>query len=112
MPLHWYSATAYATTNHNAEVYSELRKAYQNAPYNRNVLNDLGTIYTLQGKTNKAISYFLKSHSISPRFDEPILNLAVIYINLGKIETAKYYMRQLKVDSPRKTEIEMVLKEY
>ena len=112
MPLHWYSATAYATTNHNAEVYSELRKAYQNAPYNRNVLNDLGTIYTLQGKTNKAISYFLKSHSISPRFDEPILNLAVIYINLGKIETAKYYMRQLKVDSPRKTEIEMVLKEF
>lgn len=109
MPLRWYSATAYASTQKNKDVYIELNKAYLKAPYNRNVLNDLGTIYTIKGKTNKAISFYLKSHKISPRFDEPLLNLAVIYINLGKIKKAKYYMNQLKTDSPRRNEIESYL---
>ncbi len=109
MPLRWYSATAYATSNQNVRVYNELKEAYQKAPYNRNVLNDLGTIYTLQGKTDKAIAFYLKSHAISPRFDEPLLNLAVIYLNLGKIKVAKYYMSQLLLDSPRREEIESVL---
>ena len=112
MPLRWYSATAYASNNKNKEVYNELKIAYQKAPYNRNVLNDLGTIYTLQGKTNKAILYYLKSHTISPRFDEPLLNLAVIYINLEKIDSARYYMQQIKTDSPRRMEIESYLNDY
>ena len=110
MPLKWYSATAYATTNQNVHVFNELKEAYQKAPFNRNVLNDLGTIYTLQGKTEKAIAFYLKSHAISPRFDEPLLNLAIIYINLGKFEVAKYYMKQLLVNSPRREEIESVLR--
>ncbi len=109
VPLRWYSATTYASLGNNKMVLKDLKEAYQKAPYNRHVLNDLGTIYTIMGHTQKAIFYFLKSHKISPRFDEPILNLIVIYINLGDLKKAKYYKTLLKTDSPRREEIENYL---
>ena len=77
VPIKWYSATAYASLGNNKMVLKELKEAYQKAPFNRNVLNDLGTIYTLNGQTKKAIYYFLKSHKISPRYDEPLLSILI-----------------------------------
>jgi len=82
-----------------------LRKAYQSSvklngevfEMNANLLNDLGTLYYVQGKTNKSLQYLKKAEKIGRLFPG-MKNFSMIYINLsyfflkeGKFKEAKKY---------------------
>lgn len=60
------------------------------------VLNMLGVIAHAQGKFASAIDCFKKALDINPRYTEAILNLAVLYNDLGQYEEAKKLYGSLK----------------
>lgn len=67
----------------------------QGAKY-ADVLNMLGVIAHVQGKFASAIDCFKKALDINPRYTEAILNLAVLYNDLGQYEEAKKLYGSLK----------------
>jgi len=52
------------------------------------LLNDLGTLYYVEGKLNKALRYITKAEQIGQHFPDMEI-LSMVYINLGNI-----YIRQ------------------
>ncbi|XP_060859972.1 tetratricopeptide repeat protein 19 homolog, mitochondrial-like [Metopolophium dirhodum] len=48
------------------------------------LLNDLGTLYNVQGKLNEALHYFKKAEQIGQHFPDMEI-LSMVYINLGNI---------------------------
>ncbi len=53
------------------------------------VLNMLGVIHHVEGKFNDAIHSFEESLAINPNYAEAILNLAILYNDLGQYPKAK-----------------------
>jgi len=109
LPLSWYSGNAYLAVNDPIKALVELRKAAELNPYNRNVLNDLGTAYALLKDNAKAKIYFEEALVISTRFDEPALNLAAIYLNEKDTLQAGKILRHLYHDSRKRTILLKVL---
>ncbi|MDO8527983.1 MAG: tetratricopeptide repeat protein [Deltaproteobacteria bacterium] len=90
--------------------------------YLRQVLNDnrryadvhnmLGVICHIDGKFESAISCFKEALKINPYYTEALLNLAVLYNDLGRYPEAKklYINLRTKKEDGTKQEIEPVLK--
>lgn len=65
------------------------------------VLNMMGVIAHVQGKFASAIDCFKKALEINPRYTEAVLNLAVLYNDLGQYEEAKKLYGSLKRQSTK-----------
>jgi O-antigen ligase len=90
MPVHWFRGTANSVLKNYQDTYSDLLLAYKYNPYNKNVINDLGSINYKTGNKQKAIDLYKEALRISANFDEAKINLAVIYYNDGNYsETLK-----------------------
>ena len=109
VPISWYTGNAQAILGNYSQAKNDFLKAYAFNPYNRNVLNDLASSCTLTGDTTSAIQYYLEAARISPRFDEPKLNLAALYIGQNKIFEAEAVLKTLYHDSPRRTSYEAIV---
>ncbi len=103
MPLLWYSGNAHASNNNIIEAYKDFQKSYVHHPYNYLVLNDLGSIYFQMNNLDSAIYFYQKSIAINYRYDEPKLNLIVLYINTGNYQKAHEIEKTLFSDSQRRT---------
>ena len=64
----------------------DLNKALEQCDENTNV-NELhiiynlkGAIYSLKNDQNRAEEYFIKSHNLNKKFEDPIKNLYLIYL--------------------------------
>lgn len=88
VPISWYKGVALFSLGNNTEAKIAFEKAYEIAPYNIHVLNNLATCYANLGETKKAIQYFKKALSISSNFEESILNLSGLYFNIQEYEKA------------------------
>lgn len=94
---------------HRAEEY--LREAVKKGIKYADVFNMLGVIEHIGGKFDDAIKLFKKALSINPRYTEALLNLAVLYNDLGHYEDAKkLYSNLQKNQKTKHREIEPVLK--
>ena len=102
MPIHWYIANARVNLKDQSKAHQDFLKAYQFNPYNRHVLNDLGSSYIMKGEIDMGIKKYQEASRISPRFDDPKLNLAAIFINQNKLNEAKSYLDSLFHDSERR----------
>lgn len=89
MPLHWYLGQAQKATGQPQSVY-HFRKAYENAPFCKENLNDLGVDeYYIAGNFEQAKSYLHEAIRISPNYIYPYFNLAYIYLVENKLLKAK-----------------------
>jgi len=110
MPLCWYSGNAKAQNKDFAGAHQDLLKAYGLTPYNRNVLNDLASSYAIRNETEAAKKYYRESARISPRFDDPKLNLAAMYIREENYKMALYWLSRLTHSSERRSAYELIVK--
>jgi O-antigen ligase len=104
VPLHWYTGNANAALGMYDKAKSDFLLAVRFAPFNRNVLNDLASSYAMNKNTNLAKKYYEEAARISPRFDEPKLNLAALYIQENNFKEAQFWLNSLLHDSERRTE--------
>ncbi len=110
VPLTWYSGNARAATGDYAGALSDFETARKQAPFNRNVLNDLASAYSLMKRNDAAIPLYEEAARISPRFDDPKLNLVAIYLNAADYKKARYWLNLLLHDSERRTRYENLLR--
>lgn len=61
----------------------------EKAPYFADVYNMLGVINHSSGQFNDAVKFFEKALKINPKYTEALLNLAVLYNDLGKYKKAR-----------------------
>lgn len=109
VPVYWYMGNAQAALGNYKEAHNLFLYAYQLAPYNRNVLNDLASSYVYNNNVIMAKQYYEEAARISPRFDEPKLNLAAMYINAGDFKTAEFWLNTLMHDSERRTNYSKII---
>lgn len=76
---------------------SYLKKVIEHDARYADVLNMLGVISHVEGKFATAIDYFREALKINPKYTEAILNLVVLYNDLGQYEDAKKLYKQLKI---------------
>jgi O-antigen ligase len=88
IPIAWYQGLASFNLNETAESVTHFEKAYQIAPYQIQVLNNLASSYNFQGDRQKAIKYYQKALEISTSFEEARLNLASVYYNEKQYDKA------------------------
>ena len=106
IPVRWYTANAKATLGKFEEAQKDFIRAFQLTPYNKNVLNDLGSSYVYTNDVLKAKSYYEEALRISPRYDDPKLNLISMYINAKDFKTASAMLKTLLHDSERRKKYE------
>jgi tetratricopeptide (TPR) repeat protein len=73
-----------------------LRKVVQRKPNYADVLNLLGVIHHIEGKFSSSISFFEKALTVNPQYTEALLNLAVLYNDLGRYDDAKKLYKKLR----------------
>src|SRR3989338_8909357 len=61
------------------------------------ICNMLGVIYHQTSQFGKAISYFQKALKINPNYTEALLNLSVLYNDLGDYKQAKALLAKSKI---------------
>lgn len=94
---------------HRAENY--LRQVISRGVKYADVFNMLGVIEHIEGKFDSSINMFKKALKINPRYTEALLNLAVLYNDLGNYDEAKKLYSSLHAGrSTKHKKIEPVLK--
>lgn len=102
VPIHWYRGLAnFHLKNYPASL-EDLKKAYQLNPYNMHVLNNLGSSYEMTGMHEEAEKMYLEANRISPAFEDPKFNLAVLFYKAGNNENALKWVNAVENDSERK----------
>ena len=103
VPINWYIGNANVALGNYKTAHHNFLKAHSFNPYNRNVLNDLASSYSLQNKQDSAKFFYKEASRISPRFDEPKLNLAAVYMGEGNYRKASEVLDSLFHNSERRT---------
>ncbi len=103
LPIAWYTGNAYASSQNFQKGHHEFLKAYRLNPFNRNVLNDLASSYAYIGKVDSAKALYIEASRISPRFDDPKLNLTALYIQEKNFKKAKEILKTIYHDSERRS---------
>jgi predicted Zn-dependent protease len=109
VPVNWHIGNALAAQQDYQKAAIQFKIALEKAPFNRHVLNDLGSACAMNGDTLQAKNYYEEAMRISPRFDDPKLNLAAIYIKSGNYLMARKYLNALTHGSDRRREYEMMI---
>lgn len=78
----------------NSEYY--LLRGYRCNPNYAPILENLGTLNIIKHNYSQAIIYLKKVYTINPNNKNVINNLAIAYQNVGKLDSAQYYINLLK----------------
>lgn len=103
VPVSWYTGNAQAALGNYNKAQADFLLAYRYNPYNRNVLNDLASSYVYSNKPELAKIYYKEAARISPRFDDPKLNLAALYINEKDFKAADECLKTIMHDSEKRS---------
>jgi len=79
-----------------AQAESYLKRVMEKSGRYADVLNMLGVISHVEGKFASSIDFFEQALAINPRYTEAMLNLAVLYNDLGQYAEAKKLYGKLK----------------
>jgi O-antigen ligase len=112
LPIKWYTGNAYALQNAFELSQHEFTEAYQVNPYNRNVLSDLASSYASVSDNQMAFKYYRESARISPRFDDPKLNMCAIFIREKHYRSADSCLKTLFHDSERRSNYQKLVKAF
>ena len=109
VPVCWYIGNAYAASGNYSQAHQQFKEAHRLHPYNRNVLNDLGSSYIMLQDTAAAEALYLEATRISPRFDEAKLNLVAIYLNQKEYKKASECLKTILHDSERRSQYQRMV---
>ena len=102
IPLHWYQGKAQKSMG-NPMAIEQFRKAYHDAPYCKENLNELGLEeYHTAHNLEKAEFYLKEAIRISPNYLDPSFNLARIYLQENKLEQAKVVVDRIYMDEHKR----------
>lgn len=103
IPINWYKGNANSNLGNISEAMTSFKIAQKQHPNNIYVLNDLGSIHFIENNIDSAMFFYKRAVKINPRFDEPKLNLVVVYLIKGDYLEAKKWNESLFHDSNRRT---------
>lgn len=86
-PIKWYSGSAYYTLGILPMAKADFEHALKRNPNHPHVLNNLASTCVNSGQTQKAKWTYWKAHDLAPRFTDPLVNLAAVYFNEGKLDS-------------------------
>jgi tetratricopeptide (TPR) repeat protein len=109
VPVNWFTGNARNALGDYKNAHKDFMTAYDFNPYNRNVVNDLASSCALCEDLDHAKKYYLEASRISPRFDDPKLNLAAIYINEKNYKKAGECLGSLFHDSERRANYQKIV---
>lgn len=109
VPIAWHIGNANAALGNFVAAKTEFMNAYALSPFNRNVLNDLGSSCVYNNDKLLGIKFFEEAARISPRFDDPKLNLVALYINDNNFAKAKFWLNELLHDSERRSQYQKII---
>ena len=92
VPLASYSAWAYNQLQDKEKVFYYSEIAYCQTPFNYEIVVNYGMALNSQRDFDNAEKFLLKAYYLNPRYDGTMLNLAVVYYNMGKFEKAKEWI--------------------
>lgn len=88
IPIHWYRGTANFVLGNQELALEDFLKAQKFSPYNQHIQNDLGSCYLKMGLKEKALFHYKEAIRISPLFDDPRVNIGILYYNEGNYTEA------------------------
>lgn len=88
VPVEHYKAVALSYLKQHEKALISFQKAYEQHPYQLEVLSNYGTALTFHKKFKEAEALYRKSIEISPRYIDGNLNLAIILHNQAKYDEA------------------------
>lgn len=103
VPLNWYKGNAEVSLQDYDGALNSLLLAKEHHPYNRNVLNDLGSAYVMNGNIEAAMISYKEAARISPRYDDPRLNLVSLLISNSNWKEAACWEKSIKHESERRS---------
>lgn len=112
LPIKWYTGNAYALQNAFELSQRDFIEALNKNPYNRNVLNDLASSYIYTSNEDLAFNYYKESSRISPRFDDPKLNMTAIFIRKKNYKAADSCLKTLFHDSERRNNYQKLVNAF
>ncbi len=95
-PVLWYRGVANFSLNRTDHALNDFTKAYEAHPYHIHVLNNLGSCYEVLRNHSEAEKWYIKALDISPAFYSTIINLSVVYYNIGRYKQAYTTIRQVE----------------
>lgn len=101
LPMSWYEGIAHYNLGNQAKAYALFKEAVELNPYNHNVINNAGTAYFGEKNYKAAEKLYLEALRINPKFNDAMLNLAGVYINLNQKEQARYWLNRVSIQSER-----------
>lgn len=109
LPIYWYRGNAKVELGNYTDALEDFKRAYHLNPYNRNVINDLASSYVFAGDIESAKTYYDEVVRISPRFDEPKLNLTALYIKEENYVKAQEILNSIFHDSERRSSYQKIV---
>lgn len=101
MPLYWYHGQSLKAMNSPQSIYS-FRKAFNNAPFCKENLNDLGVDeYNIADNPERAKFFLREAIRISPNYLYPYFNLISIYLTENKFREAKEVSDMIELDEQK-----------
>lgn len=101
-PIHWYQGHAMLMRGDKRAKYA-LRKAYKNAPYCKQNLNDLGFVMYYEDHNLEAAEYYLReAMRISPNFVNSGFNLVGIFMNEKEYNKARMVLDLMYTDEAKR----------
>ena len=98
-PLSWYKGLALFSQNDTKGALVQFARAHLIHPYHIHVLNNIGTCYEVLGNHDKALNFYKKALSISPNFEESLINMSAVYYTMGDYKKALAALEQCPKDS-------------
>ena len=88
----------------NLKKYGEAKTDFESAvkidPESAEPLNNLGVIFSRDGKKKKALKYFLAAERLAPDWEDAAYNLALIFSETGNLEKSNEYLLKLENSKP------------
>lgn len=98
-PVSWFKGTAQMQLGLQEEAHRSFLEAYKRHPTHIYTLNNLATTYFMQGRVDSAILFYQKTNRINPVYEDPIINLSVVYFNNGEHERAWESISRIPIHS-------------
>ncbi|HLP50850.1 MAG TPA: O-antigen ligase family protein [Chitinophagales bacterium] len=105
-PKKWYEGVAHYSLKHYDEAYACFIEARKQAPYNPNVLNNLGGMQTFFKQYEDALSTYKETLRINPKNDDARFNVSFTLYQLGRYQEALDSVGKVWSNIPKKESFE------
>lgn len=104
IPYRWYQGLGLYMESKFAEALPHFESAYEDNPYNFNVVNNYASTLVQVGNYEKAIPLYRDAMRINPKFEDGMFNLGFSLFQINQFEEAKEWVEKVEKDQKKKAE--------